>query len=216
MSSAGGLSAANRGLSARPRPADFLRHDRGRRAERVLQPPLRRPAGAGRGPFDVVLVHRGAGRVFRAVVLGDGRDDAADGRRRARHAVPDARNDDDLPVPEHGARENEAALGGGGAQVLRLWLGVVGAVSLRPQPDLRHDGHDSARRDPKRAQDGGATAGLSGNVAGATAILLLMVGFGFKIAAVPFHQWAPDAYEGHQRRWRPGSRPARSSPASSR
>ncbi len=39
-------------------------------------------------------------------------------------------------------------------------------------------------------------AGLSGNIAGATAILLLMVGFGFKIAAVPFHQWAPDAYEG--------------------
>ena len=41
-----------------------------------------------------------------------------------------------------------------------------------------------------------ATTGLAGNVAGATAILLLMVGFGFKIAAVPFHQWAPDAYEG--------------------
>ncbi|MDH7480804.1 MAG: NADH-quinone oxidoreductase subunit N [Armatimonadota bacterium] len=28
------------------------------------------------------------------------------------------------------------------------------------------------------------------------AILLVMVGFGFKIAAVPFHQWAPDTYEG--------------------
>ena len=40
------------------------------------------------------------------------------------------------------------------------------------------------------------TVGLAGNVAGATAILLLLVGFGFKIAAVPFHQWAPDAYEG--------------------
>jgi NADH-quinone oxidoreductase subunit N len=39
-------------------------------------------------------------------------------------------------------------------------------------------------------------AGLAGNVAGATAVLLVMVGFGFKIAAVPFHQWAPDAYEG--------------------
>jgi len=38
--------------------------------------------------------------------------------------------------------------------------------------------------------------GLSGNVAGAAAVLLMMVGFGFKIAAVPFHQWAPDAYEG--------------------
>jgi len=39
-------------------------------------------------------------------------------------------------------------------------------------------------------------AGLAGNVAGATAILLMLVGFGFKVAAVPFHQWAPDAYEG--------------------
>ncbi len=28
------------------------------------------------------------------------------------------------------------------------------------------------------------------------AIILLLVGFGFKIAAVPFHQWSPDAYEG--------------------
>jgi NADH-quinone oxidoreductase subunit N len=39
-------------------------------------------------------------------------------------------------------------------------------------------------------------SGLSGNVAGATALLLMLVGFGFKVAAVPFHQWAPDAYEG--------------------
>ncbi|HKM52088.1 MAG TPA: proton-conducting transporter membrane subunit, partial [Isosphaeraceae bacterium] len=38
--------------------------------------------------------------------------------------------------------------------------------------------------------------GLTGNLAGATALLLLLVGFGFKVAAVPFHQWAPDAYEG--------------------
>ena len=40
------------------------------------------------------------------------------------------------------------------------------------------------------------TTGLLDNVSGATAILLLLVGFGFKVAAVPFHQWAPDAYEG--------------------
>lgn len=38
--------------------------------------------------------------------------------------------------------------------------------------------------------------GLVGNLAGASALLLMLVGFGFKIAAVPFHQWAPDAYEG--------------------
>jgi NADH-quinone oxidoreductase subunit N len=41
-----------------------------------------------------------------------------------------------------------------------------------------------------------ADTGLAGNVAGATAVLLMLVGFGFKVAAFPFHQWAPDAYEG--------------------
>ncbi len=29
-----------------------------------------------------------------------------------------------------------------------------------------------------------------------SAILMILVGFGFKIALVPFHQWSPDAYEG--------------------
>ena len=37
---------------------------------------------------------------------------------------------------------------------------------------------------------------LRGDVAGATALVLILVGFGFKLSAVPFHQWAPDAYEG--------------------
>jgi NADH-quinone oxidoreductase subunit N len=43
---------------------------------------------------------------------------------------------------------------------------------------------------------GTGVGGLSENVAGAAAVLLMLVGFGFKIAAVPFHQWAPEAYEG--------------------
>lgn len=42
----------------------------------------------------------------------------------------------------------------------------------------------------------GQSGGLSGNIAAATAVLLVLVGFGFKVAAVPFHMWAPDAYEG--------------------
>ena len=42
----------------------------------------------------------------------------------------------------------------------------------------------------------GSADGLTGNVVGATALLLMLVGFGFKVAAVPFHMWAPDAYEG--------------------
>ena len=42
----------------------------------------------------------------------------------------------------------------------------------------------------------GAPTGLANDVVGASAVLLVLVGFGFKIAAVPFHQWAPDVYEG--------------------
>jgi NADH-quinone oxidoreductase subunit N len=43
---------------------------------------------------------------------------------------------------------------------------------------------------------GAERPGLTGNVAGGVAVLLILVGFGFKISAVPFHQWAPDVYEG--------------------
>ncbi len=39
-------------------------------------------------------------------------------------------------------------------------------------------------------------SGLTGDLIGSSAVLLVLVGFGFKIAAVPFHQWAPDVYEG--------------------
>lgn len=42
----------------------------------------------------------------------------------------------------------------------------------------------------------GPSLGLEGNLAGVLAVLLVLVGLGFKVAAVPFHAWAPDAYEG--------------------
>jgi NADH-quinone oxidoreductase subunit N len=64
---------------------------------------------------------------------------------------------------------------------LSLVYGITGTTQLEAARKILH---------------GSTDVGLSGNVAGATAILLLMVGFGFKVAAVPFHQWAPDAYEG--------------------
>jgi NADH-quinone oxidoreductase subunit N len=40
------------------------------------------------------------------------------------------------------------------------------------------------------------TAGMSDEPILIMAILFMMVGFGFKISAVPFHFWAPDTYEG--------------------
>ncbi|WP_165065023.1 NADH-quinone oxidoreductase subunit N [Paludisphaera rhizosphaerae] len=42
----------------------------------------------------------------------------------------------------------------------------------------------------------GGGRGMTGNLAGGAALLLMLAGFGFKVAAVPFHQWAPDVYEG--------------------
>ena len=37
---------------------------------------------------------------------------------------------------------------------------------------------------------------LTGNPIGIVAIVLLTAGFGFKMALVPFHMWAPDTYQG--------------------
>jgi proton-translocating NADH-quinone oxidoreductase chain N len=42
----------------------------------------------------------------------------------------------------------------------------------------------------------GADAGGSMSWLVLAAVVLLLVGFGFKVSAVPFHQWAPDVYEG--------------------
>ena len=92
--------------------------------------------------------------------------------------------------------KNETPVGGGRAQVLRLRIGLVGAFSVWPEPDLRHDGYDFVRWDQvdhrrdEFHRSGGQRRRRHGDLAA------LMVGFGFKVAAVPFHQWAPDAYEG--------------------
>ena len=46
------------------------------------------------------------------------------------------------------------------------------------------------------------------------ALVTTVIGFGFKVAAVPFHLWAPDAYEVRRRRARRLSAPVRRSRAS--
>ena len=79
----------------------------------------------------------------------------------------------------HGVREDQAAVGGGGPEVLRLRLGLLGAVPVRPEPALRPD-RDARSFDAIRQAlhpvGGGDVTGLAGNVAGATAVLLMLVG----------------------------------------
>ncbi len=67
---------------------------------------------------------------------------------------------------------------------LSLIYGLTGSTRL------------SAIRQALAFESGSVIQGLNANVAGASAVVLILVGFGFKIAAAPFHQWAPDAYEG--------------------
>jgi len=46
-------------------------------------------------------------------------------------------------------------------------------------------------------QYAGVRAGFeAGNLLGMTGLAFLVVGFAFKVASVPFHQWAPDVYQG--------------------
>lgn len=44
--------------------------------------------------------------------------------------------------------------------------------------------------------DGLASGENAANIAVIGSMLMILVGFGFKISAVPFHFWAPDVYEG--------------------
>jgi proton-translocating NADH-quinone oxidoreductase chain N len=62
---------------------------------------------------------------------------------------------------------------------MSLLYGAAGTTDL--------NGIAAAFAGPARAQLG---------LLGAPAIVLLMAGFGFKASLVPFHQWAPDTYEG--------------------
>ena len=48
----------------------------------------------------------------------------------------------------------------------------------------------------KVAEIESSAGGLTSNAGLLLAMLLLIAGFGFKIAAVPFHMWTPDAYQG--------------------
>jgi NADH-quinone oxidoreductase subunit N len=59
---------------------------------------------------------------------------------------------------------------------MSLLYGLTGTTQLRPMAD--------------------ALAAGQGGVVLALACVLIVAGIGFKIAAVPFHMWAPDVYEG--------------------
>jgi len=73
---------------------------------------------------------------------------------------------------------------------------VRGVHVIWPEPDLR-----TVRRD-ESAGNRRSLAGKGLDPLLVVAIVMVVIGFGFKSAAVPFHLWAPDAYQGARRRAR--------------
>ena len=84
------------------------------------------------------------------------------------------------------------AVGRGRVQILHPGCILVGHLPVRGRPRLR--GH---RLDPVQE----IATFLAGNILPHNGVLLagmalLIVGLGFKVAAVPFHFWTPDVYQG--------------------
>ena len=81
--------------------------------------------------------------------------------------------------------------GGGGGEVFPLRGDGGRLPPLRLQPALWPDRLDRAGADLRRP---GARARPSPPLS--AALVMVLVAFGFKVAAAPFHLWAPDAYQG--------------------
>ena len=107
-------------------------------------------------------------------------------------------------------RSTAAALSvaGSGHQVLRARRVLVGDLPLRHRARLRRHRLDVAHRDRRLPRAEHAVRARARCCAG---IVLLLVGLGFKVAAVPFHMWTPDVYQGapHARSPRSWRRPPR-------
>ena len=83
-------------------------------------------------------------------------------------------------------RSNEAAL-------KYFLLGAFSTGFLLYGIALIYGATGTIRLDPVRAA---VSAGMASNPLLLMGVGMMLIGFGFKVAAVPFHMWTPDAYEG--------------------
>ena len=90
-------------------------------------------------------------------------------------------------------RPAAALVAGGRHQVLRARRVLLGDLPVRRRPHVRRDGHHVAHRD--RAVPRAERAVRPGH-ARSPASRCCSSGSGFKVAAVPFHMWTPDVYQG--------------------
>ena len=110
---------------------------------------------------------------------------------RPHHDLRRARDDLDPHVRPRGLAQARPEVQRSGDQVLPDRRAVVRGDALRHVAHLRPHRLDAAQR--HRAYVGSTTPHTSLLI---VAVFLTLVGFAFKVSAVPFHFWAPDTYEG--------------------
>ena len=97
------------------------------------------------------------------------------------------------PVALHpdGVQQAQCPVQRGGVEIFPVRRHVRGVSAVRLQPALRAFRLDEFAGNRRRRWQGKGLDPLL-----LVAIVTTVIGFGFKVAAVPFHLWAPDAYEG--------------------
>ena len=116
-----------------------------------------------------------------------------DDRERPHRRVRRARGALDPALRAHRVRPPPPLVAGGGHEVLRARRVLVGDLPVRRGADVRRDRHDVAhghRRVPRPEH-----AVRAGHVARRLRAAPRRA-LGFKVAAVPFHMWTPDVYQG--------------------
>ena len=170
---------------------------------------------------DAVLERRGGarraagGRVLRADAVRDQRHDADGGGDRPAGDLPGARSAVAGGLRADRAAPRQRQRRRGGVQVLPARRVLERVLPLRHRVRVLLS-PGSTRLD---AVAHGAWPRAPTPTLALLAVGLLAVGFCFKVSAVPFHMWTPDAYEGraddrHRRSCPPASRRRRSPPSS--
>src|SRR5207247_741317 len=169
-------------------------HDRGRRL------PVRRGlvAPRDRGPdrAGVVRLPRARAlarpRVPRPAALRHLGDDAHGRRRGSDGGIPRARADVGGGLRARRHQPSQPCRRRGSPQVFPPGRVRLGLPALRDRAGVRRDRDDQPQSDRRAGPD----VGLDDSPMLLIGLGLLAVGFGFKVAAVPFHMWAPDVYDG--------------------
>src|SRR6267143_823725 len=137
--------------------------------------------GALHSPLDsITKIDASSGRISGACPLRNSRPDAARRQRGISYDLHRPRTARLVPLCDDRFRQDGYTFGRGWSEIFVVRQHLQRFHTFRDQSDLWHDWHYQS----------------SSNFAETGQRIPDIVGFAFKIAAAPFHLWAPDAYQG--------------------